>query len=567
MRRTLLRSAAVIVFLFPVLLCAAQLPPPVPSTAVTASASSEFYPPLTAASLTIDGSGLTGDLHDNHPQGHTMWLSVDGGGGSVDDNPAGIPGPAWLLYEFQAPFRLTEAWIWNHNQENLTDRGLRNVDVRVTADRINWTVIGTFELTRAPGTPDYPPGDIIEFGGVTALQVLITAAETEGNYGSAYYGLSEIRFYGEELPCTPEDFPFPVVSVRRDEAYNQLLAPRSSGWIGSDVAHSTPLDDNRTLWLFGDTLLGTVQNGARTITGFINNSVGIQDRATTPPAGMTFYWGPSNTSFFPHQPGTPGSFYWPSAAFQYGGELFIFCFSVSWGGGGLGFTVEGTTMIRIPNPEDPPAEWVQQAFDFGIGDSGLGFHSALYIEEPYIYFFGYEDQAVGGRAMVLARMTSADLLAGGLAESLEFWTDPGSGPGWSFAPDSLVPLFHPGVTETDVHFIPSAHRYFLTTYNPFTPTIYLSTAPSLTGPWTEPACVYNVPEHQQVSFSIISYAARLHPDLSADPFELVISYATNSLGGLSPLTTLEGLAIYSPRFIRVRLQEPTASGVAGWLLF
>jgi hypothetical protein len=135
---------------------------------------------------------------------------------------------------------------------------------------------------------------------------------------------------------------------------------------------------------------------------------------------------------------------------------------------------------------------------------------------------------------------------------------------WGDTPANLVPLFSPGNTETHIQYDPSWDRYFVTTYNPFLPTIYLTTAKELTGPWSEPVCIYEIPEHESVSFDIISYAVRPHPELSTRPGELVISYATNSLGSIAPLFTVEGLGIYHPRFIRVRLVLNETTPAAFW---
>lgn len=521
----------------------------IPSDAITAHASSEYYPPLTAASLTIDGSGLTGDLHDNHPQGHTMWLSISGGGGSSINNPAGVPGKAWLLYTLDTRYNLDEMWLWNHNQENLTDRGLRQVSIHYSVDGTIWYLKGQTEFTRAPGTPDYAHTDEIDFGEVPAKYILITAAETDGNYGSAYYGLSEIRLYGEEIPSIPPDYPVQLVSVGIDPVYAEMLTPQSEGWLGSDVAHSIPLTAEKNLWLFADTFIGTVTNNKRDVgAAFINSSIGIQDLSTSPPTHVDFYWGPSNTSFFPHEPGTPGDYYWPTMGAMIGNELFIFCYSVV-SGGPLGFSLKNTSLIRIPNPFDPPATWIQNAYDLGIDNSIMGVHSAVIVEEPYLYMMGYNN--LGN--MILARAATADLLNGGLSEVFEYWVMGEGGARWSDTPSNLIPLFSPSNTETDIHYEPAWDRYFVTTYNAFTPTIYLTTAKELTGPWSEPIGIYEVPEHEAVSFDIISYAVRPHAELSTKPGELIITYATNSLGTVAPLFTEEGLGIYHPRFIRVEL--------------
>lgn len=534
--------------------------PAITTSSVTATASSVFFAPNTIAELTCDGSGLTGDIHNNDSSGNGMWLSANSGGGSSANNPAGIAGAAWLRYRLDQKYVLSEMWVWNHNQINLTNRGLRNVSIHYSIDGSNWTLLGYYTLAQAPGTASYAAGNVIDFGDVRAKEVLITASSTNGNYGSTYYGLSEVRFYGDVAPCFPADYPVQLVSVSPDTSMTQMLAAQSSGWIGSDVAHSIPLDNGKVLWLFGDTLIGNVSGGQREGgAAFINNSIGIQDTALAPPAGMQFYWGAGNTSFFPHQPGTPGNFYWPTNGIYLNGELFLFCYSVS-----SGLNLDRTTLIRVANPNDPPTAWIESYHDFGIGGNTLNFHSAIRVEPPHVYFLGSE-QAGGSSHAVLARITIANLISGSLGSSLEYYSNPSS-PTWSSTTSSLVRLFTPGNTETSIHYEPTWSRYFATTYDVVTPTIYITTAPALTGPWSEPACIYEVPEHDAVSFPIWSYAARPHPEFSSVPGELVISYATNTVGTLAPLFTPEGLQIYVPKVIRAKFALPQ-TGVSDWSLY
>ncbi|MCD6384675.1 hypothetical protein J7M23_02755, partial [Candidatus Sumerlaeota bacterium] len=96
-----------------------------------------------------------------------------------------------------------------------------------------------------------------------------------------------------------------------------------------------------------------------------------------------------------------------------------------------------------------------------------------------------------------------------------------------------------------------------------------TTAKRLTGPWSKPVCIYEIPEHDAVSFDIISYAVRPHPELSTQPGELIITYATNSWGSITPLLTPEGLGIYYPRFIRVQLalNNEESSNAKNWFIF
>ena len=555
---SLVRSVGALLFGVLLLQSVSAAPAAIPTTSVTASASSSFLPPLTDPSLTCDGSGLTGDLHDNHPQGHTMWLSVANGGGSAANNPAGIAGTAWLRYTLDRVCALSEMWVWNHNQQNLTDRGLRNVTIHWSRDGVQWNLLGSRQLAQATGQPGYAHADTVPFGGVEARHILITAAASAGNYGSTYYGLSEVRFHGE--PVAPPPAPVRVLSVTPDASLTAMLAPRASGWIGSDVAHSIPLGNGKSAWLFGDTFIGSVANGVRQAgAAFINNTIGIQDTAIPPPAGMTFFWGAGPSSFFPYQPGTPGNFYWPTNGVMLDGNLFLFAYSVI-----SGLNLANTTMIRVTNPLAPPASWVWTAQDFGIGN-GKGFHSAIHAEGDHVYFLGYAS-ASGVNHATLARMQRSQLAGGELGGSLEYWTNTGTGPAWSASSASLVPLFAPANTESGIHHEPSWGLYFTCIYTPASPAIYITCAPALTGPWSDPIHVYDVPEHQLVSFDIWSYAVRPHPELSTAVGELVITYATNSVGTVAPLFTAEGLQIYAPKAVRVQL-ELNASGMHDWALY
>lgn len=353
-------------------------------------------------------------------------------------------------------------------------------------------------------------------------------------------------------PCrVPGDFPLRVLSAQVDPVYTPMLKPQNEGWLGSDVGYSIPLSESRTLWLFGDTFIGSLENGKRKKgASFINNSIGIEDRTQPPPGNVTFHWTQTdgqNHSFFPHRPGTAGNLYWPTMGILLEGELFLFCYPISTQGSGE--WIPDTTVIRVENPQDEPEEWNWEAYDLGLGNSHQGFHSALWKEPPYLYFLGRDK----GRT-VLARAKIEALLAGGKREVFEFWTQGKEGPGWGTQPENLVPLFSPAVTETGLQYEPEWGLFLCATYEPSDPDIYLTTAPSLTGPWTEPACIYRVPEHA-VSFPIISYAARPHPQLSTKPGEMILSYQTNAPGDTSPLFTEEGLQIYYPRFIRIQLEK------------
>ena len=352
----------------------------------------------------------------------------------------------------------------------------------------------------------------------------------------------------------PGDHPLRLVSIQPDLVYRDLLAMRTNGWLGSDVGESVVLSREKTLWLFGDTFIGSLSNGMRVPPAqMVNSTIAIQDRTQSPPDSMAFFWKEKNgkpASFFTHQDGTPGDYYWVTKGVMLKRELFLF----GWGictdeKSALGFRDEGTVMIRVPNPLDPPARWVQKVHPLKI-DRGNNFHAAVFVKRPYVYLYGI----VQPRQTALARVRINDLLAGRLSEAYEYWVEGPKGPHWGKAATNCVPQFLPINSECVVHFEPAWGLYTCFTYDVFGPEIYLTVARNLTGPWSKPAPIYWVPEHHQFSFPIISYAVRQHPELSKKPGEVILSYATNVSGSMKEHFTEEGKDLYVHRFLRVQLE-------------
>jgi hypothetical protein len=358
-----------------------------------------------------------------------------------------------------------------------------------------------------------------------------------------------------EKPFTlPEDHALRLVSIAVDPVHKDLLGLRTNGWLGSDAGESIVLSDKKTLWLFGDTFIGPVSNGVRVAGArMINSTIGLQDRTKAPPDCMTFYWKEQDgqpASFFPHQPTTPGEFYWVTKGVMLRGELFLFAFCIS--GDTRNFSTwheAGSALLRIPNPLDPPAQWVQKAHTLKL-PAGENFHSALVVKEPHLYLYGI----VQPRQTALARVRVDDLVKGKLTEAYEYWVSGPDGPHWGKEAKHCVPQFLPVNTECTVHYEPAWHLYTCFTYDAFSPEVYLTTAAELTGPWSKPAPIYWVPEHHRFSFPIISYAVRQHPELSKRPGEVVLSYATNVPESMAELFTEEGKDLYVHRFLLVQLE-------------
>ncbi len=134
---------------------------------------------------TINGSGLddSGLLHGKDGDDY-MWLS------------SSEPDGAWIEYEFDMEYKLDQMWVWNYNGVGLNVAyGLNNVTIEYSTDGITYATLGTtHEFLIAPGADDYAHNTTVDFGGVVAKYVKITANSNWSNGITNQYGLSEVRF-------------------------------------------------------------------------------------------------------------------------------------------------------------------------------------------------------------------------------------------------------------------------------------------------------------------------------------------------------------------------------------
>ncbi len=154
-----------------------------PITGITATASSSEKSTSGPAN-TINGSGLTGDLHST--AGTAMWLS----------SPTG-PTPAWIQYQFDKTYKLYELWVWNHNTdfEPVLGYGIKDVSIETSMDGTTWTLLKDTQFAQAPAAGGYAHNTTVDMGGCLAQYVRLTAKSNWSMVGLKQYGLSEVRFY------------------------------------------------------------------------------------------------------------------------------------------------------------------------------------------------------------------------------------------------------------------------------------------------------------------------------------------------------------------------------------
>ncbi len=145
----------------------------------------------------VDGSGVAAGASgvvgaydstvSSSPNG-TMWLNVDN---STDPQPV-------LIFDLNGFFDLKIVRLWNYNEGGGNQaNGVQTFEIAVSADNVNYTVLGTQTMNEASGADGEPAQDFA----VAAPGIRYVRLHLLSNYGAGRFGLSEVRFEG--IPDTP----------------------------------------------------------------------------------------------------------------------------------------------------------------------------------------------------------------------------------------------------------------------------------------------------------------------------------------------------------------------------
>jgi hypothetical protein len=175
---------------------------------VLGSTGDEFYEERVPENI-VNGSGMSGLTHNNNH--FDCWINRSDSPLPLSSALPGVlpEGPAWIAIQFDQAYPLGEMWVWNYNQASGdgggTARGMRWVTINYSADGSTWETLGDFEFARATGESGYEHNTVVDFGGVNAAMVVITA-RAEDNDGDGFpdgqwsgewmygCGLAELRF-------------------------------------------------------------------------------------------------------------------------------------------------------------------------------------------------------------------------------------------------------------------------------------------------------------------------------------------------------------------------------------
>ena len=199
------------------------------------------------------------------------------------------------------------------------------------------------------------------------------------------------------------DFQVPaIVKAETAPEWNALFAGKE-GWIGGDGLASATLGPKRILWLFGDSMLGTVKDGKRVGANMVNNAVAVQE-GFAKDASIRFIVGKTKdgkpAAFITPADGT--GWFWPQSAIRVDNRLFLFLPQIekTKDTGVFGFKQVGQWLASVKNPDDKPENWrIDQSkvpcADFKEGRE-RSWGSAVLEDSEFIYVYGYDEMRAKG---------------------------------------------------------------------------------------------------------------------------------------------------------------------------
>jgi hypothetical protein len=325
------------------------------------------------------------------------------------------------------------------------------------------------------------------------------------------------------------------------------------GWIGGDVVCSAVVGPKRVVWLFGDTLLGSVKDGQRRGAVMVNNTVGIQD-GRGKGATIRFVSGKSKDGkpAAVLLPADGKGWFWPQHAVEVDSRLFVFLPQVdrTKDPGVLGFKIIGQWLAIVENPQDDPEQWrvKQQPVPFADfqPDHARSWGSAVLAADDYLYVYGFHEQGkkLGQRRLTVARVPAKKL------DDFAAWQFR-TQTGWSAKAMDAAPLADGLATEFSVSTAPGGKGYVAVyTENGLGDRIVGRFASAPEGPWSAPLLLYTCPEMGKDK-GVFSYAGKAHP-WAASGSELLVSYCVNTWEFAA---LFRDETVYRPKFVRIQLHH------------
>lgn len=306
-----------------------------------------------------------------------------------------------------------------------------------------------------------------------------------------------------------------------DSVFASTLIPDRGSVTGGDGTYSIALPDGRSLFLMGDSYIGPVSEGSRSMQDHMyRNTYILYDAGEV--EGLYGINGPNTSAAVP--PGVTNEhqkWYWPGHGFTAGDKVYVFQTLMYQGAEGMwGFRYEKTDILEYQVSDMSLLGTHDIPFS---GPEEIHYGMAVLREDPYIYIYAQVDVDNGLDPIsdaLVARTTLEDLYT-----DWEYF----DGTGWS--PNSADATKMAGLATVPVssqfNVFKLEGKYVLLTQDKQfgSGEIYTFISDTPQGPWTNKKLIYKTKEQQTPG--LFTYNAMAHPQFNRDG-KILISYNINN---------------------------------------
>jgi hypothetical protein len=125
------------------------------------------------------------------------WISCKTRSNPNPVNPQGH----WILYDLTDLYEIDKIKIWNVNDPDHLNWGMKDIRLEYSEDSLIWTTAADFKLLQGEGNNRYEGMDWMDVNIPKARYILVTGLS---NYGGSCYGLAELKFSAEKIKIITE---------------------------------------------------------------------------------------------------------------------------------------------------------------------------------------------------------------------------------------------------------------------------------------------------------------------------------------------------------------------------
>ena len=330
-----------------------------------------------------------------------------------------------------------------------------------------------------------------------------------------------------------------------DKTISRIIIPDQGSVTGGDGMYSILLPDGRSIFMMGDSYIGTVTNGQRSGSDHMYRNTYIVYSKGKVSAIYGANGNKNSSAAVPPEYPDEKKWYWPGHGFVDGNKLYIFQTLMYQGSGDMwGFRYETTHILEYNLPGLELVKTTPIPFN---GSENIHYGMAALKDGEYVYMYAQVD--VTNDMNPISEVLVARSMMNNLYTGWEYYT----GSGWSTNASAAEKL--KGLTSVPVssqfNVFRLRDKYVLLTQKKTfnSGEIYTFTADTPYGPWGNKQLIFKT--YEQDIPHLFTYNAMAHPQFEKDGM-LLISYNVNTEVFVEQFSDV---STYRPRFFWIEIDK------------